>query len=425
MFKFLKEKLKSWVKKSKEKVEEKVEETTEQEIEGKLEESKEKKEKAKKKEKKLEKKEKKIEKKEKKEERRIQEIEKEKQEKQERIKEKAEEKKEKVQEEIQDLEQEKQEIEEKIEEKQEEIEQEIQEEKKPSFFQKIKKAISYQITKEDFNEIFEDLELLLLENNVALEVVEAIKDSLEKDLIGKQIKKQDIEKEIKLSLKKSLEEIIIEPDDIIETIKALKKENKTPFKVLFFGINGAGKTTAIAKFTNLCQKNNLSCVLAAGDTFRAASMEQLQIHADKLKVKMIKHDYGSDPSAVAFDAIKHAKTHNIDVVLVDTAGRMHTKDDLLREMEKIARVSDADLKIFVAEAIAGNDATEQAKAFNQAVEIDGSILTKTDIDEKGGTIISISHVTSKPILYLGTGQNYEDLELFDKKKFIDQLGLED
>jgi fused signal recognition particle receptor len=265
--------------------------------------------------------------------------------------------------------------------------------------------------------------MLLLENNVAIEVVEKIKKEMEKELIDKEIKKNELELEIRASLKKALESIIIEPENTVATIKEFKKTNKKPFVILFFGINGAGKTTSIAKLCSLLQKNNLSCILAAADTFRAASIEQLQIHADKLKVTMIKSGYGSDPSSVGFDAIKYAEHHNIDVVLIDTAGRMHTKENLLKEMEKICRVTKPNLKIFTAESIAGNDATEQARAFNSIMGIDGSILSKTDVDEKGGTIISISYITKKPILYLGTGQNYEDLELFNKEKFIEKLGL--
>ena len=287
----------------------------------------------------------------------------------------------------------------------------------------MKGIFSYKLTKSRFDDIFNDLEMLLLENNVALEVVEKIRKNLEKNLIERELKKEDIEREIKIALKSALEEIIIDADDIINSIKEIKKTSKEPFKILFFGINGAGKTTGMAKFANLLKKNKLSCVMAAADTFRAASIEQLQLHADKLEIKMIKNDYGSDPSSVAFDAIKYAKANNIDVVLVDTAGRMHTKENLLKEMEKICRVTKPDLKIFVAEAIAGNDAVEQARVFNETVGIDGSILSKTDIDEKGGTIISISYITKKPIFYLGTGQDYEDLELFDKEKFIEKLGL--
>jgi len=304
-------------------------------------------------------------------------------------------------------------------------EQQVEEEiKEGGFFSKIRKFFGYQITDTDFEELFEELELLLLENNVAIEVVEKIKAELKTQLINREMKKNELSKELKSALKKSIEDILIQPEDIIEQIKQYKKENtKEPYKILFFGINGTGKTTSIAKFAHLCLKNKLSCILAAADTFRAASIEQLQIHADKLGVKMIKHTYGSDPSAVAFDAIKYAQQNNIDIVLVDTAGRMHTKENLLHEMEKISRVTKPNLKVFVAEAIAGNDATEQARAFNQMIGIDGSILSKTDVDEKGGTIISISYVTKKPILYLGVGQEYKDLELFDKKKFIERLGL--
>jgi len=295
----------------------------------------------------------------------------------------------------------------------------LEEIQKKSFFSKLKSSLKYKITNEEFNEIFDDLELLLLENNVALEVVEDIKKILSEKLIEKEIKKENLEKEIKENLKIVLNEIIIEPDDPLETIK-----EKKPFVILFFGINGTGKTTSIAKLAYLLKKKNLSVVLAAADTFRAAAIQQIQEHSEKLKIPLIKHDYGSDPSAVAFDAIKYAETHKKDVVLIDTAGRMHTKANLLNEMEKICRVTNPDLKIFVAESIAGNDATEQAKSFNEMIEIDGSILSKADIDEKGGTIISISHITHKPIFYLGIGQNYQDLKLFNKQEFIESLGLD-
>jgi fused signal recognition particle receptor len=313
-----------------------------------------------------------------------------------------------------------------IAEREKELEQEIEKQskkvEKKGFFSKIKSKFSYKITKEEFDKIFEDLEMLLLENNVALEVVEDIESKLSEKLIDKEINQEDLEEEIKSELKSALNEILIDPDDPLEIIK-LKSKEEGPFVILFFGINGTGKTTSIAKLTNLLKKNNLTVALAAADTFRAASIEQIQIHADKLKVPLIKHDYGVDPSAVGFDAIKYAKKHKIDVVLIDTAGRMHTKTNLLAEMEKIVRVTNPDLKIFVAESIAGNDATEQAKSFHEMIEIDGAILSKADIDDKGGTIISVSHTTHKPIFYLGTGQEYDDLKLFDKQKFIEDLGL--
>ena len=308
--------------------------------------------------------------------------------------------------------------------KAEEIQKEIErieknlEEKKQGILSRIKSTFAYKISEDGFNEIFDDLEMLLLENNVALEVVENIRSKLAEKLIGREINKNEIENEIKKELKKILNEILIEPDNPLDIIKEKKEK---PFVILFFGINGVGKTTAIAKVAYFLKKAGMSVCLAAGDTFRAASIEQIAEHAKKLQIPLIKHDYNADPSAVGFDAIKYAKNHKIDVVLIDTAGRMHTKTNLIEEMKKIERVTKPDLKVFVAESIAGNDAVEQAKTFNEAIEIDGSILSKADIDEKGGTIISVSYATSKPIFYLGTGQDYKDLELFNKQKFIEEL----
>lgn len=298
--------------------------------------------------------------------------------------------------------------------------QEVETPVKKSFFEKVKSTFTYKITPEDFDSLFEDLDMLLLENNVAMEVVEDIKSKLSKKLIGKEIKKDELEKEIKKELKSTLNEILIDPDDPLDAIK-LKKDK--PFVMLFFGINGTGKTTSIAKLAYQLKQKGFSVVLAAADTFRAASIEQISEHAKKLDVPLIKHEYGADPAAVGFDAIKYAKNHRIDVVLIDTAGRMHTKTNLMSEMEKIVRVTNPDLKIFVAESIAGNDATEQAKSFHESVNIDGSILSKADVDEKGGTIISVSAITHKPIFYLGTGQTYNDIKLFNKQEYIESLGL--
>ncbi len=471
MFKFFKEKIKSWVEKSKEKVEEEaeaIEETTE-EVEEKESKEKTQEEPAEQKDKEKAKEEKKKAKEKKKKERETKKKEKEikkKQEELQRLKEEAEEQEEaideiekeeeKLKEELEEktkkkiefkpkekkkereeilekIEEEAKEEEEELKELEEELEEakefepikrtaptmdEMEKEKKPTFFKKLKQKFSYKLSEEDFELIFDELEFMLLENNVALEATEAIKKELKEELVGKEIKKEDLEKEIKEGLKKAIESILIEPDDLLSLIK-----EKKPFVIVFFGINGTGKTTTIAKVANLLKKNNLSCVLAASDTFRAASIEQIQHHADKLNIKVIKHDYGADPAAVGYDAIKHAKAHNIDAVLIDTAGRMHTSENLLNEMEKICRVTAPDLKIFVAESIAGNDAIQQAKNFNEIVGIDGSILTKTDVDEKGGTAISVSYVTKKPILFLGTGQEYDNIEIFNKDKFIKDLGL--
>jgi fused signal recognition particle receptor len=290
-------------------------------------------------------------------------------------------------------------------------------EEKKSLIGRIKSRFKFKVTEKYFDEIFSELEMIMLENNIALEVVEKVKTDLKKELLDVEIRKEQVEKELKQALKISLESLFTEELDLIKKIK----QSEGTFVIVFFGINGSGKTTTVAKLANLLQKNNISCVLAAADTFRAASIEQLQKHADKLKMKMIKHDYGADPAAVAFDAIKHAKSNNIKAVLIDTAGRMHTKADLMREMEKIVRVAKPDLKIFIGESITGNDATEQAKKFNESVGIDAIILSKADVDEKGGTAISVSHVTGSPIIYLGTGQEYKDLEPFDKNKIINAL----
>jgi fused signal recognition particle receptor len=202
------------------------------------------------------------------------------------------------------------------------------------------------------------------------------------------------------------------------------KKSLRPYTVLFFGINGSGKTTSIAKLAHKLKKEGISCVLAAGDTFRAAAIDQLEEHAKKLNVPIIKKDYGSDPAAVAFDAISYAKKNKVQAVLIDTAGRMYTASNLLKEMEKIVRISKPDLKLFVGESITGNDATEQARTFNDSVGIDGLILSKADIDEKAGTILSVSQVTGKPIYFLGMGQSYEDLQTFSKKTVLKNLGLE-
>ena len=300
---------------------------------------------------------------------------------------------------------------------------EIQEEDedKPSFFSKLVKKISAStLTQSDFDELFEEFSLILLENNVALEAVDKIKESLSKDLVNISIKKGQIESTILQSLKDSILEILIEPPDLIKEIQ----KSKEPYIILFFGINGSGKTTSIAKLAHLLKKKKISSILAAGDTFRAASIEQLQKHGSDLNIKVISQQYGSDPAAVAFDAISYAKKNKIQVVLIDTAGRMYTKINLLKEMEKIVRVSKPNLKIFVAESITGNDAVEQAKTFNESIGIDGIILTKTDVDEKAGTILSVSQVTSKPIYFLGTGQEHKDLETFKKSTVLKNLGLE-
>lgn len=302
----------------------------------------------------------------------------------------------------------------------EEIENEI-EEKKGFFGFLAKKLTTSELTEGDFDSAFDDLEMTLLENNVALGVVDKIKESLRKDLVGKRFGKKEADGKIIAALKSAIEKLLIEPLDIVQMIRS-KKDG--PFVILFFGINGSGKTTSIAKLAWKLKSVGLDSVLAAGDTFRAASIEQLETHAQKIGVEIVKGDYGKDPASVAFDAISHAKREKKKVVLIDTAGRMYTKQNLMREMEKIVKVSQPDLKIFVGESITGNDATEQARMFNETAGIDGIILSKADVDEKAGTILSVSFVTGKPIYFLGIGQEYSDLQEFSKKNVLKGLGLE-
>jgi len=296
-------------------------------------------------------------------------------------------------------------------------------EDKKGFFDKIKEVASTKkISGKNFDEIFYDLELALLESNVAYSVVEKIKCDLKDELVDKPIKKNEFDSIVINTLRKSLDSLFnIEGLDLISRIK--EKKDK-PFIIVFVGVNGVGKTSSIAKLANYLKKNDISCLLAASDTWRAASIEQLEHHANKLGIKIIKHNYGSDPTAVSYEAVSFAKSKGINVVLIDTAGRQHSNVNLISEMQKIIRVIKPDLKIFVGESITGSDCIEQASNFDQAIGIDGIILSKADIDEKGGAAISIEYIVKKPILYIGTGQGYDDLAVFSKEKIIASIGLD-
>jgi fused signal recognition particle receptor len=278
------------------------------------------------------------------------------------------------------------------------------------------------ISEKEYDKYKDDLEMIFLENNVAVEVVDKILEELKDRIVGVEIPKKELDTNVRITLGEVISDILVKPFDVVVKIRE-KDAGEKPYVILFCGINGAGKTTTIAKFVHMLKDEGVSCVLAAGDTFRAASIEQLKVHGNKLDVPVIAHEYGSDPAAVGFDAIKYAKKNKVDCVLIDTAGRMHTSKNLLAELEKVARVCKPDSKIFLGESIAGNDSAAQVKAFDEAISIDGIILSKADIDEKGGTALSVGYVTGKPILYLGVGQEYSDLKKFDKLKFIEELGL--
>lgn len=302
----------------------------------------------------------------------------------------------------------------------EEIAEEMVPEEKRGVFRRIKEALTTRaIDTSQFNELFWDIELVMLENNVAVDVIEKVKDDLRVVVTSKPLPRNRVKETVLATLRSSLNALFVEP--VVDFV-VLAKEHK-PLVIAFIGINGSGKTTTIAKVAHSLQRQGLSVVMAAADTFRAAAIDQLQIHADKLGCKLIKHDYGADAAAVAFDAIEHAKAKKKDVVLIDTAGRLHSNTNLLDELKKIIRVAKPHLKIFVGESITGNDCTEQAREFNNAVGIDGIILSKADVDEKGGTALSISYVTKKPILFLGVGQEYDDLQVFDKERLLAQLGV--
>jgi fused signal recognition particle receptor len=298
-------------------------------------------------------------------------------------------------------------------------------------FEKLRKGLSNAVSKivvtelkaEKLRPILEEFRFNLIENDVAVPVAYYITDELEKHLDGLQVKRIGDRKElVRDTLHKVLVEILTtkEKIDLIDDIEK-KRKMKQPYTILFVGINGTGKTTSIAKVSKFLMKKGYSVVLAGSDTYRAGSIEQLEEHAKKLGVRMIKHKYGADPAAVAYDAISHAESRGINVVLIDTAGRIQTDRNLMSELSKIKRVVDPDLTILVVDALIGNDAVLQAEEFHESVNIDGSILTKVDADVKGGASLSVAHVTGKPILFIGVGQNYEDLESFDPERFTKMI----
>ncbi|MDH5440843.1 MAG: signal recognition particle-docking protein FtsY [Candidatus Bathyarchaeota archaeon] len=275
---------------------------------------------------------------------------------------------------------------------------------------------------EKLRPILWEFKLALLENDVAMVVADRICEEIEKKLTGRQVKRmRDRRKVVKDTLREVLFEIFQTPTVDLLEIAEKKQMEKEQYVIVFVGMNGTGKTTTIAKIAKFFLKHNYSVVLSCSDTYRAGSIEQLEEHAKRLGVRMIKHQYGADPAAVAFDAVQYAEAHGINVVLIDTAGRMQTNRNLMQQMEKIVRVIKPDLVLFVGDSLAGNDAVVQAEEFGKFVRIDGSILTKVDADVKGGAAVSVSYITKKPILFIGTGQRYDDLELFKPEFLIDRI----
>jgi len=271
----------------------------------------------------------------------------------------------------------------------------------------------------DLENILWDLQVDLIQSDVAVETTDLILERLKEILRGKEIDKDEIHEFVRNSLREVLMEVLT-PEREIDFMEFIRNSEK-PVRLIFLGINGSGKTSTIAKVAHLLMRNNFSVVFAAGDTFRAGAIEQLTKLGENQGIKTITHHKGSDSAAVIYDAIEHAKARKIDVVLADTAGRMQTKVNLMDEMKKICRVNRPDLKIFVGDALTGNDAVDQARRFNKEIGIDGIILTKMDADVKGGSALSITNETKKPILFIGIGQKLEDLKEFDSEWFLSKI----
>jgi len=287
----------------------------------------------------------------------------------------------------------------------------------------VNKVTTTELKAENLRPLLSEFKINLVENDVAFPVAERICDEMEKRLDKVQVKRLEDRKKI---VEKNLREVLLETmmtNNKIDLLKALEEKRKKgePYVIVFVGINGTGKTTTIAKICHFLNKKGYSAVIACSDTYRAGSIEQLEEHARRLGIKMVKHNYGADPAAVAYDTISHAKAHGINAVLIDTAGRMQTNQNLMNELAKVKRVVNPDLTILTLDSLIGNDAVMQAEEFHKSVGIDATILTKVDADVKGGSALSVTYVTKKPILFIGTGQKYDDLEQFDPEKFVQMI----
>ena len=297
-------------------------------------------------------------------------------------------------------------------------------------FDKLRKAFSNaakslgekELNEKDIEDILFELEIALLESDVATEVIDSIKSNLQEKLIGSKVDRNEIEKFVKDSLISNISAMFdaVGQIDLLEKINEKKKQGQ-PFLILFVGINGTGKTTSLAKVAYMLQQAKYSVVIAAADTFRAGAIEQLREHANRLNLKLVAQNYESDPAAVARDAVLYAKSHKTDCVLIDTAGRMQTSKNLMEQIGKITKVVNPDMKIFVGDSLSGNDTVNQAREFYEHVKFNGSILTKSDADARGGAALSIVKVTSTPILFVGVGQEYPDLIPFDKDVFLETV----
>ena len=277
---------------------------------------------------------------------------------------------------------------------------------------------------EALDDLLDTLEIGLLEADVALPVVERLRRDVRKEFAGRKLRRGlDAEEVIRRALEHSVRQVLAQPP--LDVAAKVRAHAPKPFVVLFVGVNGTGKTTTVAKMAVWLRAAGFSVVIAAGDTYRAGAIEQLLVHGERLGVRVVRQQEGSDPAAVGFDAIEHAKSKGIDVVLVDTAGRQHTNENLIEEAKKIRRVTSPALTLFVGDALAGNDVVTQARLFDQEIGIDGLVLTKLDADAKGGAALSATFVTKKPIVFVGLGQGYSDLQPFDPEWMVRRLFAEE
>ncbi len=289
-----------------------------------------------------------------------------------------------------------------------------------SFYDRVTKT---DLQGKDLDKVLGEFQLSLIENDVAVSVADYVTSELREKLRDAQFARfSDPRSKVREILGDVLLSVLDRAGrlDIFDLVEK-KREAGEPAIIVFVGINGTGKTTSIAKLAHILQKRGRTCILAAGDTYRSGSIEQLEQHAKKIGVRIIKHQYGADPAAVAFDAVNYARAHGVNAVLIDTAGRMQTNTNLLEEMKKIVRVTKPDLTILVVDALTGNDAVEQGKVFSKAVKIDGIILAKLDADVKGGNAISLSYIMGRPVTLVGTGQGYDDLEPFQAQIIVKNL----
>lgn len=266
-------------------------------------------------------------------------------------------------------------------------------------------------------ELLEELEELFITSDIGVKTTVKIIDALRDAVDRKTLKNPE---ELKTALKNKILEILSIDNDLNET-------DESPYVILVVGVNGTGKTTSIAKLTNLLKNKGLSVMLAAGDTFRAAAIDQLGVWATRLNVPIVKQAEGSDPAAVIFDAVQSAKAKNFDVLIADTAGRLHTKFNLMNELKKVDRVIKKEMinapheVLLVLDATAGQNAIAQAKAFHEDIGVTGLILTKLDGTAKGGAIIGIVDEIGIPVKFIGFGESMEDLKPFNAKDFVDAL----